>query len=126
MEKLESSLQGLSFKYADPTPNFDRSKIKGLVAELIDIPISSQSAAAALEVCAGGRLYNVVVESEIVGTQLLQKGQLKKRVTIIPLNKISAFKVQAEVIFVLFTLATRCSKQNRSWRLRPCFKSDWL
>ena len=98
MEDLERSLQGLSFAYSDPTPNFDRKKVKGLVAELIDISESSRNAAVALEVCAGGRLFNVVVESEVVGTQLLQKGQLKKRVTIIPLNKISAFKVQAEVL----------------------------
>lgn len=34
----------------------------------------------------------------MVGTQLLQKGQLRKRVTIIPLNKISSFQVQAERI----------------------------
>ena len=90
-------MQGLSFNYSDPAPNFDRRKVKGLVAELIDIPQGSKNSAVALEVCAGGRLYNVVVESEVIGTQLLQKGQLKKRVTIIPLNKISAFKVQAEV-----------------------------
>ena len=42
-------------------------------------------------------MYNVVVEDETVGTQLLKKGNLKKRVTIIPLNKINAFKVSAEV-----------------------------
>ena len=97
LEDLERSLQGFGFNYSDPTPNFDRRKVKGLVAELIDLPDGSKNAAIALEVCAGGRLYNVVVESEVIGTQLLQKGQLKKRVTIIPLNKISAFKVQAEV-----------------------------
>ncbi|KAI8920694.1 SMCs flexible hinge [Entophlyctis helioformis] len=40
----------------------------------------------------------VVVESEVVGSQLLQRGNLKHRVTIIPINKIKAFKVQAECI----------------------------
>lgn len=44
----------------------------------------------ALEVCAGGRLYNVVVDDENVGSALLARGQLRKRVTIIPLSKISA------------------------------------
>jgi structural maintenance of chromosome 2 len=39
----------------------------------------------------------VVVEDEKVGSQLLEKGRLRKRVTIIPLNKINAFKLSADV-----------------------------
>lgn len=50
-----------------------------------------------MEICAGGKLYNVVVEDEKVGSQLLEKGKLRKRVTIIPLNKINAFKLSADV-----------------------------
>lgn len=38
------------------------------------------------------------MENEIVATQLLEKGKLRKRITIIPLNKISAFKASAEVL----------------------------
>jgi len=37
------------------------------------------------------------VENEKVGSQLLERGQLRKRVTIIPLNKIQAFRISAEV-----------------------------
>lgn len=37
---------------------------------------------------AGGRLFNVVVDTETTGKQLLQNGDLRRRVTIIPLNKI--------------------------------------
>lgn len=37
------------------------------------------------------------MESEVVGSQLLKNGRLRKRVTIIPLNKINAFKARAEV-----------------------------
>jgi len=40
-------------------------------------------------VSAGARLYNVVVETEQVGKKLLEKGDLKIRMTIIPLNKIA-------------------------------------
>ncbi|OLL25555.1 Structural maintenance of chromosomes protein 2 [Neolecta irregularis DAH-3] len=40
----------------------------------------------------------VVVENEVIGTQLLEKGKLRKRVTIIPLNRISAFRASAEKI----------------------------
>lgn len=83
--------------YTDPSPNFDRSKVKGLVATLVDLPETSTVYSTALEVSAGGKLYNVVVEDESVGTQLLKKGNLKKRVTIVPLNKINAFLVPPEV-----------------------------
>ncbi|KAK4050313.1 Structural maintenance of chromosomes protein 2 [Microbotryomycetes sp. JL201] len=89
-DSIKSSLAALDFDYADPYRGFDRSKVKGLVANLIDLDPSHLDAASALEVCAGGRLYNVVVEDENVGSDLLKKGNLRKRVTIIPLNKISA------------------------------------
>ena len=88
----------IDFNYADPHPNFDRSKVKGLVAQLFTLNKDQVPAATALEICAGGRLYNVVVDSAETGTQLLQNGKLRKRVTIIPLNKISAFKASAEKI----------------------------
>lgn len=86
-ERLPASLQ---FTYADPTPNFDRSQVKGLIASLVRLDPSRTKYATALETCAGGRLYSVVVENEQVGAQILAKGQLKKRVTLIPLTKIQA------------------------------------
>lgn len=86
----------LRFGYADPEPNFDRSKVKGLVAKLISV--NDPSATMALEVTAGGKLYNVVVDSEVTGKKLINKGQLKRRVTIIPLNKISARTIDPKVI----------------------------
>ncbi|KAJ5087614.1 RecF/RecN/SMC [Penicillium angulare] len=95
----------IDFNYSDPQPNFDRSKVKGLVAQLFTLNKDQVPAATALEICAGGRLYNVVVDSAETGTQLLQKGKLRKRVTIIPLNKISAFKASAEKIGAAQNLA---------------------
>lgn len=41
----------------------------------------------------------VVVDNEVVGSQLLKNGKLRKRVTIIPLNKIQAFRAHAQVYF---------------------------
>ena len=84
-ERLPAALQ---FTYADPTPGFDRTRVKGLVAQLITLDPSRHGFATALETCAGGRLFNVVVEDEQVGSQLLAHGQLRKRVTLIPLSKI--------------------------------------
>ncbi|KAF7053604.1 hypothetical protein CFC21_061487 [Triticum aestivum] len=83
---LSGELGNVNFSYQDPVKKFDRSKVKGVVARLIKIKDSST--ATALEVAAGGRLYNVVVDTETTGKQLLQNGGLKRRVTIIPLNKI--------------------------------------
>ncbi len=85
---LTAELSGLQFVYNDPEKNFDRRKVKGLVANLITL--KDTSSATALEVAAGGKLYNVVVDSEITGKALLSKAAgLKRRVTIIPLNKIN-------------------------------------
>ncbi|KAK4052017.1 Structural maintenance of chromosomes protein 2 [Microbotryomycetes sp. JL221] len=89
-DAIKSKLAALEFDYSDPYKGFDRSKVKGLIANLVDLDQSHFEAASALEICAGGRLYNVVVEDEDVGSDLLKKGNLRKRVTIIPLSKISA------------------------------------
>ncbi|KAF3068846.1 Structural maintenance of chromosomes protein 2 [Trichoderma lentiforme] len=97
-DTLKRQVANIEFNYSDPVPNFDRSKVKGLVAQLFTLDGERTQAGTALEICAGGRLYNVVVDSEVTGTQLLQRGRLRKRVTIIPLNKISAFKASAQTI----------------------------
>lgn len=95
---LKRKVANIDFNYHDPVPGFDRSKVKGLVASLFTLNKDHTKAGTALEICAGGRLYNVVVDNEVTGTQLLQGGRLKKRVTIIPLNKIAAFRASAETI----------------------------
>ena len=51
--------------------------------------------ATALEVTAGGRLYNVVVDTQQTAKKLVDRGQLPQRVTFIPLNQIDARKMDA-------------------------------
>ena len=97
-DELKRRVANIDFNYSDPHPGFDRSKVKGLVAQLFTLDKEKVPAATALEICAGGRLYNVVVDSSETGTHLLQKGKLRKRVTIIPLNKISSFRASVEKI----------------------------
>lgn len=97
-DSMKRKVANIDFSYSDPSPDFDRSKVKGLVAQLFTLDKDKAQAGTALEICAGGRLYNVVVDSAETGTQLLQNGKLKKRVTIIPLNKIAAFKASADKI----------------------------
>ena len=95
---VKRRVANIDFTYADPSPNFNRSKVKGLVAQLFTLDKQKIAAGTALEICAGGRLYNVVVDSAETGSQLLQNGKLRRRVTIIPLNKIAAFRAAADKI----------------------------
>lgn len=44
------------------------------------------------------QLYNIVVDNEIVGKKLVQNGQLKRRYTIIPLDKIIRSKIPADAV----------------------------
>ncbi|WPG99560.1 putative nuclear condensin complex subunit Smc2 [Acrodontium crateriforme] len=94
-DAMRRKVAGLDFSYTSPTPDFNRKRVKGLVAQLFRLPEDKSEAATALEIAAGGRLYNVVVDSAETGTALLQNGKLRKRVTIVPLDKISAFVAPA-------------------------------
>ena len=88
VDVLNSKLVDCDFKFTDPEAKFDRSRVKGVVAKLVQV--KDPATVTALEVIAGGKLHQVVVDTDVTGKALLQKGQLKKRVTIIPLNKIDS------------------------------------
>lgn len=104
-EALRRKVAGLDFSYSDPSPNFDRRRVKGLVAQLFNLPEEHSEAGTALEICAGGRLYNVVVDSAETGTQILQNGKLRRRVTIVPLDKIAASRAPADKVAAAQKLA---------------------
>ncbi|CCD25982.2 condensin subunit SMC2 NDAI_0G02070 [Naumovozyma dairenensis CBS 421] len=89
-ENLRRRVANLDFNYTKPSPDFDTRSVKGIAAQLFSLKSESMNSATALQVCAGGRLYNVVVDNEKTASSLLERGRLRKRVTIIPLNKISA------------------------------------
>eukprot|EP00057_Strongylocentrotus_purpuratus_P020122 XP_011674596.1 PREDICTED: structural maintenance of chromosomes protein 2 [Strongylocentrotus purpuratus] len=93
---LTSRFPNLQFEYKDPEKNFDRSKVHGLVARLLKV--KDVKYATSLEVTAGRKLYNVVVDTEHTGKKLLQKGELKRRFTIIPLNKIAARSISGDTV----------------------------
>ncbi|XP_059452315.1 structural maintenance of chromosomes protein 2-1 [Corylus avellana] len=95
IRNLSGQLANVEFTYRDPVKNFDRSKVKGVIAKLIKVKDSSTMTA--LEVTAGGKLFNVVADTENTGKQLLQNGNLRRRVTIIPLNKIQSHTVPSRV-----------------------------
>uniref|UniRef100_H2YJF7 Structural maintenance of chromosomes protein n=1 Tax=Ciona savignyi TaxID=51511 RepID=H2YJF7_CIOSA len=93
---LFNKFPNLQFEYRDPESNWDHRRVKGLVADLVDV--KDVANATALEVVAGGRLYNVVVDTHETGAKLLKNGQLKRRCTIIPLNKVAARTINKEVV----------------------------
>ena len=87
VDTLSAQLESrLAFQYSDPVVGFDRSKVKGIVAKLINV--KDQKHSTALEVVAGGKLHQVVVDEAITGKALLNNGKLTRRTTIIPLDKI--------------------------------------
>lgn len=121
---LSGQLANVEFSYRDPVKNFDRSSVKGVVARLVTIKdrctmtalevgsisfemqplmllltsIANQKLVyAIMQVAAGGKLFNVVVDTESTGKQLLQNGNLRRRVTIIPLNKIQSHIVPTRI-----------------------------
>ncbi|CAG0924502.1 unnamed protein product, partial [Notodromas monacha] len=76
----------LAFGYRDPFPGFDRSKVFGIVAKLFTV--KDPMFRTAIEVAAGGRLYNVVVDTESTSRAILENKCVQRRVTFIPLDKI--------------------------------------
>ncbi|XP_032532513.1 structural maintenance of chromosomes protein 2 [Chiroxiphia lanceolata] len=95
-EGLMAKFPHLQFEYKHPEKNWNPSHVKGLVVTLIIV--KDLSKAKALEAVAGGKLYNVIVNTEVTGKKLLEKGELKHRYTVIPLNKISARCVPPETV----------------------------
>lgn len=97
---LKRKVANLEFSYTKPTSNFNARSVKGVVAQLFSLDEDKAASATALEVAAGGRLYNIVVDNEVTGSQLLERGQLRKRVTIIPLNKIAARTLSQQQVHI--------------------------
>ncbi|EDW01402.1 structural maintenance of chromosomes protein 2 [Drosophila grimshawi] len=72
--------------YQDPEPNFERHKVRGMVGKLFKVNDMVNSMA--LMMAAGGNLYSFVTDDDVTSKKILQRGNLQRRVTLIPLNKI--------------------------------------
>jgi structural maintenance of chromosome 2 len=73
--------------------------VKGVAIQLITLPEEHYNKATALEIAGGSKLFNVVIEDEKVGKDLIKNGRMRKRVTFIPLTKISAYTLSDSVSF---------------------------
>lgn len=82
--------------YADPEPNFDRRKVKGMVCKLFEV--NDPKYLTALSTCGGGALTNLVVDDEVVGKKILERGKLQARITIIPISKIRGRSINPGVV----------------------------
>ncbi|GLD91902.1 hypothetical protein PINS_up000435 [Pythium insidiosum] len=97
VDEHSSSLSSrLDFKYSDPYKNFQRDKVKGVLANLLET--KHDWSALALEIAAGGKLYQIVVDNEQTAKDILKFGRLMNRVTIIPLNRISRRTIESRKV----------------------------
>ncbi|XP_035420403.1 structural maintenance of chromosomes protein 2 [Cygnus atratus] len=103
-DSLVAKFPHLHFEYKHPEKNWDPNLVKGLVVTLVTL--KDAATAKALEVVGGGKLYHIVVDTEATGQKLLEKGQLKHRYTIIPLNKISAKCIAQEIVSLAKSLVS--------------------
>ncbi|RYG59226.1 hypothetical protein EON64_20455, partial [archaeon] len=89
LASLEASVSArLNFEFTPPSANFNMQSVLGPVARCFTI--TNPSYATALEVTAAGKLNQIVVDTEDTGKLLLMRGALKKRVTILPLNRLTS------------------------------------
>jgi len=109
---------GVGFSYREPAPNFDRRRVKGVLARLFGV--RDPAMATALEVVAGGKLYNVVLDSEQTGKQLLTHGNLQRRHTFIPLNKIEGRSLPQSTIDTARRLVSTWQQHPWSRALGRC------
>ena len=98
LDKFKGSANSVEFRYTNQIKNFDHEKIKGMVAKLVRLDKEKTRFASGLEVTAGARLYNIVVEDEKTASVLLQQGKLARRTTFIPLGKIQSRIIPSEKV----------------------------
>ncbi|KAL5289470.1 SMC2.2 family protein [Megaselia abdita] len=83
-------------QYTDPEPNFDRRKVKGMVCKLFTV--KDPKHLLALSSAAGGRLMNIVTDDDITSKKIIQRGNVKQRVVVIPMNKITSGEVDGRKV----------------------------
>merc|ERR1712228_546258 len=97
LDQLQREAARFKFDYVEPFRGFNKkNKVYGKLAKLFKVPDAMNCRA--IEICAGGRLYNVVVDTNETAASLLNNGQLRHRVTIIPLNKIASHCISQTVV----------------------------
>lgn len=76
------------FRYDPPAANWNPNRVKGLVCELFRVKDARYTRA--LSSAIGGGWASVVIDNDETGKLLLERGNLQRRTTFMPLNKIQA------------------------------------
>ncbi|KAJ3117966.1 Structural maintenance of chromosomes protein 2 [Phlyctochytrium bullatum] len=105
VEEIESKIGHVFFSYKSPGGSFHDEEVRGIVAQLVQVKDKFQECVIALEIAAGGKLYNVVVDTEATAAELLKRGHLTRRVTFIPVNKINPNLMRKEKLQIAYDLA---------------------
>ncbi|XP_055343015.1 LOW QUALITY PROTEIN: structural maintenance of chromosomes protein 2-like [Paramacrobiotus metropolitanus] len=85
MGNLDGEMRSFHLQYQRPR-NFDERKYYGAVATLFKVSDKTRFLAA-IDAATGGRKFNFAVEDDITAKSLLTEGQIRRRVTILPLNR---------------------------------------
>ncbi|XP_030388372.1 structural maintenance of chromosomes protein 2 [Scaptodrosophila lebanonensis] len=99
-------------QYQDPEPRFDRRKVHGMVGKLFNV--NDMQTSMALTTTAGGSMYSYVTDDDVTSKKILQKGNLQRRVTLIPINKITPHALDKNVIDYA---QAKYGKENVNWAL---------
>lgn len=86
-EILSRYASRVEVQFRDPETNFDRSKVKGRVIRLFTL--ENERYATALEQVAGGKLFNIIVDTETTSSLLLSRRCFDYGVILIPNNRIN-------------------------------------
>lgn len=93
-EILNKYASRVEVQFRDPELNFDRSKVVGRIIRLFTL--ENEKYAKAIEQVAGGRLYNIVVDTEVTASLLLSRKCFDYGVIMIPNNKIVSKTIPQE------------------------------
>eukprot|EP00871_Galdieria_phlegrea_P002470 jgi/Galph1/3223/GphlegSOOS_G1916.1 len=97
LDALQGRISQLELHYDKNVPGLNGSKVYGILAQLFHVK-DLNTYAIAIETTAGGKMFQIVVDNEQTAKKLLEKGGLKQKVTIIPLNRIKSRSINSEKI----------------------------
>ena len=95
-EILSKCNQRVEIQYRDPEPNFDRKRIYGRVIK--NFRVKDPKYIRALEKAAGGKLYNIIVDTHKTAAVLFKRKCFDYMVTLLPLDKVYSKPIAEEKI----------------------------
>jgi len=99
-DESQTRAQGVLFRFEFPGGNapagFTPSGVRGTLAELLTVP--DRAHCLAIEVAAGRKLRDVVVDTDATARALLQHGRMRGRTTFLPLNRIRGSPVPEDLL----------------------------